>query len=317
MAFLLFVLGGLCVLVMGFAIQRGATCMVAAIAEVVESHKSNRLRALMEAAVWVTGAVLLAHALGLSMHVPGGFAISAASFVGGALLGLGAWLNNACVFGTVGRLGNGEVSYAASFPGYLVGTLLGVWVMGPVQAPGAPVDAPVLALALPIGAAAAVVILARIVPPLLRWGGFAQLWADLQRPAAATLVIGVAFVGCIFTLGFGWTYMDYFNGIARGQSPMAGGPLVLLLVLLLGAAIGGATKSGGLTLHPFEVKRALYCFAGGAVMAIGSLFVPGYNDGLILLGLPLLLPHAIAALVAMVATITVLKLADRWRASAG
>jgi hypothetical protein len=34
------------------------------------------------------------------------------------------------------------------------------------------------------------------------------------------------------------------------------------------------------------------CFAGGVLMAWGSLLIPGSNDGLILIGMPLLRPYA-------------------------
>ena len=147
--------------------------------------------------------MLFAHVLGLTMPVPGGFSVSVETVAGGALLGLGAWLNNACVFGTVSRIGNGEISYVAAFPGFLTGFLFGVWFMGPMKGAGPPVEAPVLAPALPFGVVAAAVVPGRIIPPLLRRDGVTRLWADLMQPAAATRAIGVLFVGCVLTLGFG------------------------------------------------------------------------------------------------------------------
>ena len=43
--------------VMGFAIQRGATCTVAAVNEVIEKRRFRRLLAMLEASVWVTGGI--------------------------------------------------------------------------------------------------------------------------------------------------------------------------------------------------------------------------------------------------------------------
>ena len=51
-------LAALCAGVMGYAIQRGATCTVAAVSEIVEQHRATRLRSLLEgvdAIIWEGG----------------------------------------------------------------------------------------------------------------------------------------------------------------------------------------------------------------------------------------------------------------------
>jgi toxin CptA len=50
----------------------------------------------------------------------------------------------------------------------------------------------------------------------------------------------------------------------------------------------------------FQLAR---CFAGGVLMGWGSLLIPGGNDGLVLVGMPLLRPYAWVAFVAMCVTI--------------
>lgn len=50
----------LCAAIMGYAIQRGATCMVAAVEEVLTRRRAHRLIALGEAAIWVAGGLILA-----------------------------------------------------------------------------------------------------------------------------------------------------------------------------------------------------------------------------------------------------------------
>ena len=57
---LAFVIALLCAGTMGFAIQRGATCTVAAVDEVVSKRRWNRLGALVEASVWVAGGLAIA-----------------------------------------------------------------------------------------------------------------------------------------------------------------------------------------------------------------------------------------------------------------
>ena len=84
----------LCVGVMGFAIQRGATCTVAAVDEVLTKRQARRLVAMLEASLWVAGGLALAQLAHLAGSMPPGYAVSVWTVVGGALLGLGAWVNN-------------------------------------------------------------------------------------------------------------------------------------------------------------------------------------------------------------------------------
>lgn len=42
---------------------------------------------------------------------------------------------------------------------------------------------------------------------------------------------------------------------------------------------------------------------GGAMMALGGVLIPGSNDGLILLGIPMLFPYALVAVSVMCATV--------------
>jgi toxin CptA len=55
----------------------------------------------------------------------------------------------------------------------------------------------------------------------------------------------------------------------------------------------------------------LQCFAGGLLMGWGSLLIPGGNDGLILLGLPLLWPYAWVAFGTMALSIALARLMQR------
>jgi hypothetical protein len=65
-----FAISFLCALVMGYAIQRGATCTVAAVGQVFEQGRWGRFAGLMEAALWVAGGLLLARAFGFLPDLP-------------------------------------------------------------------------------------------------------------------------------------------------------------------------------------------------------------------------------------------------------
>jgi toxin CptA len=108
---------------MGFAIQRGATCTVAAMDEVLTQRRANRLVALMEASFWVLAGFLGLRLLGYGPAMPAGYALGYQTVLGAALLGLGATVNGACVFGAVARFGSGQWAYAATPLGFYLACL--------------------------------------------------------------------------------------------------------------------------------------------------------------------------------------------------
>src|SRR6516165_6669331 len=139
-----FVVSAICAGLMGYAIQRGATCTVAAMDEVVRKRGFNRLASMMEASLWVVGGLLIAQSLGLLGKMPAGYAIAYTTVLGGALLGFGAYVNKACVFGAIARLGSGEWAYAITPIGFYVGCVTVGYVAGASAQPKLPYDSPVL-----------------------------------------------------------------------------------------------------------------------------------------------------------------------------
>jgi toxin CptA len=275
---------------MGVAIQRGATCTVAAVDELVGKRKTNRLIALLEAALWVGGGLLVAQALHQLPKMPGGFVLTGWTVLGGALLGLGAWVNRACVFGAIARFGSGDWAYAATPVGFWLGCLsVGLFAMpAPQHAAGSPV----------LGAPAAVTV-AFVVFAL--WRGSRYLSARRWTPQAATTVIGLTFLATLLLAG-GWAYTELLSDLARGRWHDVGLRTLLALALLGGAVWGGWT-AGRLKAVAPTARELLRCLIGGVLMGWGSLLIPGGNDGLILVGMPLLWPYAWVAFATMGATI--------------
>ena len=291
-------LAALAVVIMGFGIQRGATCLVAAVRQVVDGHGPARLLALLEAAAWVSGGLIVARALGLSMAVPIDHALTWQVLAGGALLGIGAAVAGACVFGAIGRLGSGEWAFAATPLGFFAGCLVlaraGIVVSPGVPAAGSPLIAAPAWLAVPIIGLA----IARLIWRARTGGhrGKDGLW----HPHDATIVIALAFVFLMCFAG-PWAYTEALARIAMGKAAAA--PQLLLLGALIGGATLGAWRGGRLMSRRPDAVTLVRCFAGGVLMALGAMLVPGSNDGLILVGLPNLQAYAWAALAAMVVTI--------------
>jgi toxin CptA len=300
-----------CAAVMGYAIQRGATCTVAAVDEMLAQRKGDRLVAMGEASLWVAGGLALASVAGALPAMPAAYEVSLWTFAGGALLGLGAWVNKACVFGAIARLGSGQWQYAATPVGFYVGCLT---VGSLFEAPAArrlDDPSPILRGAAWVALLFVAFAAWRVVPPLWSaWFGTrrdpaparvrrvaAQVWA----PHAATSVIGVTFVGILLLVGV-WAYTDVLAQLARGSAMRLPLGVVCLAALYAGALLGGWTagrwKSTSLTFG-----GVMRCLIGGAMMAWGGLLIPGSNDGLILIGMPLLRPYAWVAFATMCVSI--------------
>ena len=299
-----------CAALMGFAIQRGATCTVAAVDEIVNRRRCRRLIGFLEASLWVTGGLLIARSFDALPHMPGGYAAGSATVAGGALLGLGAYVNRACVFGTLARLGNGEWAYAATPIGFYAGCVSLDALVSPSAAKLAG-PSPVLQAATWVAWPVAVAMVMRVglvVGGALRDARAAHstqaralIARRLWSPHAATALIGVTFLGMLLLAGT-WAYTDVLAELARGMATN-----VAVRMALLAALTGGAI-TGGLTARRFRSTRASMsqlarCFTGGALMGWGSLLIPGSNDGLILVGMPLLWPYAWLAFGTMCVTI--------------
>ena len=319
--------------IMGFAIQRGATCTVAAMDEIVEKRRAHRLASMFEASVWVAGGFILAEAFGLMPSLPAGRALGVATVAGGVLLGAGAYINQACVFGAIARLGSGEWAYILTPVGFYLGCAsVGIFATSPsptVLAEPSPIFAASRLLALPIGG----FMLWRLAGPVMQWWRLWHSWRAHQAsssrdrnqlftheiaiqvwsPHAATGVIGVTFFFLLMMMG-AWAYTDVLADLARGVLRDLFSRVLLLIALLAGAMVGGWT-AGHLASTRITLRQASKCLLGGAMMGWGSLLIPGSNDGLILLGMPLLWPYAWAAFLTMCMSIGAIMLMRKFVAN--
>ena len=295
-----FVLAAVCAGLMGFAIQRGGTCLVAAVDEVVSERRTRRLIALGEASLLVAAGIVVAQLLGVLPMAPRAFDVGSWTVVGGMIMGLGAYVAGACVFGAIARIGNGEPAYFLVPLGFFFGCVAAQQV-GMTRLPhAAPLHSPLLSHSL------------LFLGPLLLLVGW-RLWRTFDAaarrdlagyiwsPHVATGVIGVTFVILFLAVG-PWNYTDYLAEAARHMSSRGLERGLLLLALFSGALLGG-WSAGRISPTMPTIGSAVRCLSGGLMLGFGGSLVPGANDGLILLGLPLLYPHAWLALAGMLLAI--------------
>jgi hypothetical protein len=291
-------LATVCAALMGFAIQRGATCTVAAVDEIVRNRSARRLTSLAEAALWVAGGLVVARAVGVVPGLPPGHALGWATPAGGALLGLGAYANRACVFGSIARLGSGDWAYVLTPAGFY----LGVVAIAPFAAPtrlGSP--SPLSAAPTWLALAFAAFAIVRLLASRSRASASGEGWRRAWHPHEATIVIGVTFLIMLIAVG-AWAYTDVLADLAAGRTRDLPSRLLLFAALLVGASLGG-WAAGRWRLHRPTAVACLRCSAGGALMGMGSALIPGGNDGLILVGMPLLYPYAWVGIATMCLTI--------------
>ena len=220
LASLAFAVAALCAGVMGYAIQRGATCTVAAVDEVVAQRSCRRLLGLLEAALWVAGSLIVARTLNLLPAMPAGYAVSWWTVIGGALLGLGACINGACVFGAIARFGSGEWAFIVTPLGFYLGCVTVVPLFGVPMPRQLPDESPVLHASAGVAVLFVAFVLWRIVGPGLgtdkpmgaRW--HERVAARIWSPHAATAVIAITFVVLLLLVG-GWAYTDVLAELAR------------------------------------------------------------------------------------------------------
>lgn len=305
----------------GFATRRASICAVTAARQSATGRRHSRMIAFLTAACW-SGVVLMS-ATSLAPELAPlspGYPVTLTVIAGGALFGLGAYINGACAFGTLSHLAGGDLNY--------IGTLIGIAGGAAVSAllpvhPGAPVPATLspgsgsglyLFLLFAVSAAAAT---RKYVRTRLR-----HAKPSVRRLGAAPALLILGAGGALLHAVAGeWTYMavlsDRAARLVSGDASEAGGMVLAGTAALIAGGIYAARRSGR-----FRWKRPMpYKFitriSGGAMMSLAAANVPGGNDVLLLYGIPSVAPHAIAAYGAMMVVLLVIfriKESRRYRA---
>lgn len=221
---------------------------------------------------------------------------------GALLFGLGTTVNGACAFGTVARVGAGDLALLMSLPGYALGLAAGRGVgMGPVPTLPSPVghfSALALFWWLLLVAVAAIRLRAIAAAPQTPRRRHDRLLLLAMSVCGGLLfaIVRNSIYGRAVEPGVRWLFR------IPGMYEWSG-------ALLLSAVFVGATAAGIVRrewkLRPPAALRSLRCLAGGLLMGAGAALIPGGNDFLILWGAPSAAVDAIVALPVMLAGVLV------------
>jgi uncharacterized protein len=278
------------IFVIGFANQRGTTCAVRAVNALVQDKDVSRLAANGIAACASLFGIALALGSGASpVHLSGYAFPTIVTVIGGVIAGVGAWLNGRCAMGTIAGLSSGDMPRVATLVGFLGGAFFQANALPTLGLTLRPSSGPT-----PIG----------IVLGLCFFVVCCLLAVRRARAPGWMAVIGASAAGLSFLLP-DWSYTSWFGQIAGMRPSMTALHAVLLALLISGGMLASRLGSEWhLRWGPVSVWfRAL---AGGALMGVGAALVPGGNDAMLLVGVPLLLPHLLAAYLAFLATLAAL-----------
>jgi len=304
--------------IVGYAMQRGGICAVLAARELIETGRWARFQSFLECAAWAMLGLLIADAIMVKpLQTWTWPTLLPNAAAGGVLFGAGALLNGACAFGSASRLTAGEISFAALIAGFVGGAAVAQHLMTRAETAHA-------ALAFVMGPVFLLAVIGVCSFALWRAAGLlalgagpramvARLRAPVWPPALAMFIIALANVGLILVAP-NWPYTSLLVDIATGRHN-GDATRVFFALFLLGGGVVGALTAGRFKLRTGTIIDWGVRSAAGAIMGVGAALIPGGNDALVLLGMPLLQPVAFVAYAAMIATIAFGFWAQRSRVS--
>lgn len=295
---------------MGYSVNQGGTCAVATAYEILH-HRRPRLFVGLLAASATAGlvAVPLVWFAGGSAMLAGTVGVSGTLLVGAVVFGVGATINDACLLGSLGRLGEGELRLvvlpAGLAAGFFVADSSGVG--GTAQINESILSAPSTAGYVALAGFAAILVSAlalvsrgRLVRQPGRW------------PLGVSMLVLGATGGMLYATAPSWTYAD----LVHRSLPLAMSLNNDAAALTVTATIAGAAAHRRWRWRPrrMTISDVAKTIIGGFLMGLGAAVIPGGNDGLILAALPALSIGGAVAYVVMLTTIMgALAVTRTWR----
>ena len=310
--------------IVGFAIQRGSLCCVVAARQIVEHRRWHRPKAFLLVACWSAVVVLpLSWLWPEQVQLSAGYPVGAQTIAAASVYGVGAYLNNACVFGTLSGLTRGEVGYLATIAGMIAGAVLSLAIQ-PNEVNGMVMTAsPLTEPALPgflLWMLAFVLVVRAVYRHYRASRNFAGPWRELVtaahwRPAPAMAVLGVA-GGLLYATAGEWTYLavlsDRSAGLVGAGSANVGPGAMIVCAALVSGGILSARLAGRFAWQRAARGMLPRRFVGGAFMSGAAAILPGGNDALLLYGLPSGVLYAFVGYTVMILSLCALLQAMRW-----
>lgn len=297
---------------MGYSVNQGGTCAVATAYEILH-HRRPRLFIGLLAASATAGLVavpLVWFASGPAM-LAGTVDVSGTLLIGAVVFGIGATINDACLLGSLGRLGEGELRLVVLPVGLAAGFFVAdsSGIGGSVQIDESILSVPSTAGFVALAGFAVTLVLALALISRGQIVGQRGQW-----PLAVSMMVLGATGGALYATAPYWTYAD----LVHRSLPLAMSLNNDVATLTVTATIAGAVAAGHRRRRwrpqRMTISDVLKTISGGFLMGLGAAVIPGGNDGLILAALPALSVGGAVAYVLMLTTImAALTVKQAWR----
>jgi uncharacterized protein len=275
--------------VLGFALNHGSICTIIATTELVSEKRSARFIALVECAVW---AALVYAILETSPTMQQGWSPLGFLVPGALLLGIGTYVNGACVFGSVGHFGNGNLDFGFTF--------LAIFAVSYIESLfGLLPDQPPVSSSVPLGPVLlAIALLATLG---LRLSVSLRSESHFRRLALAMGAIGITFT-ILAVLAPRFSITASVGSIV--SIPLAGA--VISVCMFGGSLVAARFRNERFMLEWPTIRNIVRRTLGGVLMGLGALLIPGGNDTLLMIGFPMGAWQAALAYLLFVASLAAL-----------
>jgi uncharacterized protein len=275
--------------VLGFALNRGSICTVIATTELVSEERPARFIALFEAAVW---AALVYAILETSPTMQQGWLPLRYLVPAAMLFGIGSYVNGACVLGSVGHFGNGQIDFGFAFLGIVavlyIESLFGLFP-----------DQPPISASLPLGSVLLAITLLAILA--LRLGVSLRSESNFHQLTLLMAAIGSTFT-VLAVLAPGFSITASVGTIV--SIPIAGA--MISVCMFAGSFVSARIRMHRVMLKWPTISNILRRSLGGILMGLGAILIPGGNDTLLLIGFPMGAWQAALAYMLFVASLAAL-----------
>jgi uncharacterized protein len=281
---------------MGYSVNQGGTCTVATAHEILLRRRPRLFVGLLAASATagLVGVPLVWFDAGSAM-LAGTVGVSGTLLVGAVVFGIGATINDACLLGALGRLGEGEVRLivlqVGLAAGFFVADGIGLDEIRHVQ--GSILSAPSMTGYSALAAFAGTLAIALAF--VLRTGVVRQ---PGQWPLGLSMIVLGATGGALYVTAPSWSYPDLVAA--------------LTVTATIVGAVAAAHRRKRWRTQRVSIGDAAKTIAGGFLMGLGAAVIPGGNDGLILAALPALSVGGLVAYLVMLATIMAALAVKHW-----
>jgi hypothetical protein len=308
---------------LGFASHRASICTVRAVAEVVSTGRGHILMSIAKSILWVLAITmpflwLMPEARGDQTE----WALSALTLVGGGIYGTGAAINGGCAFSTLNQLADGKLRMLGALLGFCLGVVI---VVAFARSGRLPLPSPIqldsvsrflLSSAIAAGLALWCIYEVRRLwitrPPGVKFTNL--LLFDRYRLSTAAALMGMS--NAMLYLVYGsWSYSGTLQKGVESLLSIGDWPRPIRWILfaaMLGGMIASTLQRRSFHLAWRPSLAWLRNLAGGTLMGVGAVLIPGGNDTLILHGIPSNSPNGLPAYIAMLAGIAVALVAMRF-----